>query len=81
MNILKKEFSHLPIAQIIRIRSIEVLVNNYGFCQRQVLSDLGGISITTASRDIAEYIKMNDGVYYNRNTKRIEKTSTFKELF
>ena len=80
-NVMKEEFSHLSLVQLMRIRNIEVMIDNYGYCQRQVLADLGCTSIATAARDISEYTKMNKGVYYNRHTKRIEKTSLFKRIF
>ena len=81
MSVMKEQFRHLSISQLIRIRNIEVMIDNYGYCQRKVLADLGGTSIATAARDISEYTKMSDGVYYNRQTKRIEKTSLFKRIF
>lgn len=76
-----KNIDGLTISQLFRLRNLEVVVKHYGFVQREMLSDINQIGIAATSKDISLYASLNEGVFYNRKTRRIEKTSTFKELF
>ncbi len=70
----------LPVQ--IRLRAIEVLLNHYGYVNRNMLCDFFGLGSACVSRDIAMYNKLNDGVsFYNQSTRRIEKLSNFKAIF
>lgn len=70
----------LPVQ--IRLRSIEVLLESYGFVQRETLANLHGLEVATIARDLALYKELNEeAVFYNRSTRRIEKLSTFKSIF
>ena len=76
------KINEIPLPIQIRLRTIEVLLNNYGFASRKVLCDLFSITDATVSRDIGTYNKLNpNGCYYNRKNKRNEKLSDFKRIF
>lgn len=70
----------LPVQ--IRLRAIEVLLNHYGYVNRNMLCDLFGLGTACVSRDIATYNKLNGDVcFYNQATRRIEKLSNFTAIF
>ena len=70
----------LPVQ--IRLRSIEVLLNAYGYVNRDTLAKLHGLQIAAIAKDLALYRTLNNGsCYYNSATRRIEKLSNFKPIF
>lgn len=72
----------IPLPIVLRLRVIEVLIDDYGYVSRATLSDLFGLGVAAISKDIATYNKVNEGAcFYNRSTRRIEKLSNFKRVF
>ena len=72
----------IPLPIQIRLRTIEVLLIQYGFVNRVVLCDLFGIGDAAVSKDISLYKKLNKaGCFYNRSSRRIEKLSDFERIF
>ncbi len=71
----------VTLPELLRMRAIDISIAHYGYCNRDYLADLNSVSIATVSRDIKKYKELNDTVYYNRETKRIEKTSLFERIF
>jgi len=70
----------LPVK--LRLRTIEILLEHYGFVNRYMLSELHGIGIAAVSKDISTYKKLNgESCFYNPGTHRIEKLSNFKRIF
>lgn len=69
--LLKKEEILLP--RLERLRTIEVLLNEYGFVNRKVLANIFGIGIAQASSEVSALNALSrDRVTYNRVTRRIE---------
>lgn len=76
------KLSEIPLPVQIRLRSIEVLLCQYGFVNREILCELHGLGTAAVSKDIATYKELNsDCCFYNRTTRRIEKLSNFKRVF
>ena len=77
------KLSDVPLPVQIRLRTIEVLIDEYGFVNRSTLCQLFGLGEAAVSKDIALYnkIAIYAGCYYNRATRRIEKLSSFKRVF
>lgn len=70
----------LPVQ--IRLRTIEVLLNHYGYINRNMLCELLGLGTASVSRDISLYNRLNHGgCFYNQSTRKIEKLSNFKPVF
>lgn len=74
--------SAIPLPVQIRLRTIEILIDNYGFVSRSTLCDLFGIGEACVSKDIKVYSNLTGNTcFYNRSTRRIEKLSNFKRVF
>lgn len=65
-----------------RYRFIDFLLDHYGFVNRSVLMDYFGLTVCTASADLAGYSRLAPGqMAYNVSTKRYEKTPTFNRYY
>lgn len=77
---MKFEDMSLPLQT--RLRTIEILIDHYGYINRAVFCSLFGLGEAQVSKDIADYNKLNpDATFYNRKSKRLEKLSNFKNIF
>jgi len=73
--------NEIPIPQLIRLRTIEIILDNYGSINRNIICQLFSIGVAHASLDLKLYRKLNqDSVFYNRVLGRIEKSIDFKRV-
>lgn len=65
-----------------RYRFIDFLLSQYGHVNRSALMDYYGISVVSASADLAGYEELVPGqMTYNVRTKRYEVTPEFKRYY
>lgn len=65
-----------------RLRFIDIVLEHYGWVQRQVLMDQFGISTPQSSMDIHVYLDVAAGnMEYNKTTRRYERQPKFKRRF
>ena len=65
-----------------RIRLIDFLLHYYGYINLIMIMDYFGISKPCASRDIKDYLNMNnEGVFYNKNLKHYATTKDFNSIY
>lgn len=72
----------MNLALQLRLRVIDILVEQYGFVSRAVLMELHGTAATQATTDLAAYRKIApDNIVLNQSSKRWVKTEIFKRQF
>ena len=73
----------VPMPQQERMRVLEILLMSYGYVNRDTLCQIWGLTESAVSGVVSEYKKhwAGEKVFYNRASKRIEKTSDLEPIF
>jgi hypothetical protein len=71
----------MKLAEQMRLRAIDILLESYGFVGRSVLVALNGYGLTQATKDLQAYNKLAPAnMILNQTSKRWVKTENFKRV-